>query len=446
MHAHRRSTIALLSMALLGCATQRAEAWTRSFVVEWFEPAFYYGGPANGNSKSVGTDCPNGPNPDYDRAAMIKASGRSDAEVEKIMDADGPASARYDALTHRGPNGIDVLKNPTAIADPGMVLVGGTIAEGLDLDGNLQNGFVSPSGERGIDNELYRVFGCVQGLRGRPRDALFQQYSNDGMHDGAYTILIVVSGPGDERNDPNARVGIYKAMGADKMVKDANGEIAHDYSFRVDPDPRFQTVLKARVVNGLVESTERADIRMRDVTTAQFFPPQLVLLNGRVRFEMRDDGTMSGLIAGYRDWNAYYQGFSGNGSATAGIIHETLFHFELPALWYALERHADFKPDPATGKNTALSAAYRLNAIPAFVIAPDGSELVEMPQNFGKTANAGHPSIRECETPIDLPAAVFGQSWWLSSIEPPRLSRGIAAFVGFIRLSSQSGRAVAHRC
>ena len=364
-------------------AATTAGAWTRAFVVEWFEPAFYYGGPKEGNSESVGTDCPNGPNPVYDRAAVLKASGRSAADVTKIMDADAPSGPRYDALTHRGPNGIDVLKNPTAVPDPGIVEVTGKIAEGLNLDGNAKNGFVSPSGERGIDNEFYRVFGCVPGMRGKPRDALFQKYSNDGMHDGSYTILIVVSGTGNEHNDPDARVGIYKAFGPDKMVKDANGDIARDYSFRIDPDARFQTVLKARVTNDIVESTEPTDIRMRDMTSAPFFPPLLELLDGRVRFKLEANGALSGLIGGYRDWKIYYQGFSGNGSSSAGVIHETLFHFELPAFWYALERHADFKPDPKTGKKTAISTAYRLNAIPAFVIAPDGSAPIEMPVNFG---------------------------------------------------------------
>ena len=51
------------------------------------------------------------------------------------------------------------------------------------------------------------------------------------------------------------------------MVQDANGEIARDYPFRIDPDPRFQIVLKARVVNDVVESIKPAIIRLRDLTT-----------------------------------------------------------------------------------------------------------------------------------------------------------------------------------
>ena len=43
----------------------------------------------------------------------------------------------------------------------------GKIAIGLNLDGKIgANDFISPDGEEGIDNQLYRVTGCVAGYRG----------------------------------------------------------------------------------------------------------------------------------------------------------------------------------------------------------------------------------------------------------------------------------------
>ena len=45
-------------------------------------------------------------------------------------------------------------------------------------------------------------------------------------------------------------------------------------------------------------------------------------------------------------------------------------------LYHALHRLADGNPDPATGKCTSLSAAFPLEAVPAFVIHPEGAASV----------------------------------------------------------------------
>ncbi len=110
-------------------------------------------------------------------------------------------------------------------------------------------------------------------------------------------------------NDSDVTVGFY--MSKDKMVKDANGAVARDFSFKVDTDPRFQSLIKAKTVNGVLESTERADLKMRDVETAGFFPPQLELLHGKLRIDPQTDGKMLALIAGYRPTQEYWSGWAG---------------------------------------------------------------------------------------------------------------------------------------
>ena len=57
-----RTTLA--AAAALGCtlAPQSAlAAWTKSYVIEWIEPAHYYGAPQG--IIEPGTDCPKGTNP-----------------------------------------------------------------------------------------------------------------------------------------------------------------------------------------------------------------------------------------------------------------------------------------------------------------------------------------------------------------------------------------------
>jgi hypothetical protein len=74
------------------------------------------------------------------------------------------------------------------------------------------------------------------------------------------------------------------------------------------------------------------------------------------------DGTVRGFIGGYQPWSTIYYGF-----ADQGHIKEYAASINLPALYYALKRNADFDPDPKTGQNRQISSSYEIEAVPAFV-------------------------------------------------------------------------------
>jgi len=176
----------------------------------------------------------------------------------------------------------------------------------------------------------------------------------DGMRDGAFTALVIVSGQGnDPRNDANVSIAFFNSR--DKMVKDANGDIARDYSFRINPDPRYQSVVKARTRNGVLESVGPSEVIMHDAETAPFFPLKLDLLRAQCRFEQKADGTMEGFVGGYRSIEDYYMGW-----AAGGAIHELTTHGNMPAYWYALRRYADAMPDPVTMILRSGRVAFRL--------------------------------------------------------------------------------------
>lgn len=350
---------------------QAPATWTKTYVVEWHDLAFLYGGPPGGNGDTPGSDCPGGANPANDWKTVLKTPWRSQAQVDEILSPDFNHQEMYRQFAIRGPNRENIMDNPTLEKDPGMILVTGKVAEGFDLDDNPRTGgFVSPEGHQGVDNQFYRVAGCIAGLRGPPRTAMWQKQQNDGMHDGIFTIVLVLSGAQDSRNDDDATLGIYVAR--DPMVKDANGGMARDYSYRIDPDPKYQSVVKVRIKDGVIESQAPSELHMRDFSnhTAPF---ELVLYKAKMRFEEKPDGSLSGMIGGYRNWLEFYHTQNGNGKngGVLGSIRENLWHMSMPAFYYALQRNADAMPDPKTGRNTAISAAYRIDAIPAFVIAPD---------------------------------------------------------------------------
>jgi hypothetical protein len=360
----------LLSLALPVSA--HAAAWSKSYAVEWFEPAFYYG--AKDGAEAPGTDCPAGTNPENDWRKLLKTSYRTDEEIEKILDPENPQRARMGGI--RGPNKENVYEKPWVVPDPNMVGVTGKIAYGFDLDSSAKTGFDGVDGAHGIDNQYYRAAGCWMAWRGPARQSHHAKYTNDGMRDGVFTVVMVVSGEGkDPANDKNVTVAFY--LSRDKLVKDANGGIAQDYSFRINPDPRFQSTIKARTKNGVLESVEQPTLTLRHMETAPFFPAQLLLHKAKLRVEQQPDGTALALLGGYRPIADYYKGWAG-----AGAIHELTTHVNMVGYWYALRKNADYASDPKATENDAISTAYHLTLVPAFVIEPDGHRPVQTAQLY----------------------------------------------------------------
>jgi hypothetical protein len=383
-----RMAVGLIGLSLAFAAEAEAKPWSRTFLIETYEPAHIYGRD-DAAKDQPGTDCPKGINPDIDWEKALLIPGRTKAEVKALLDPERRSKPGFDRSFYylRGPKGENVYLNPTLVADTGQMDVASKIADGFDLDGDPKTGgFVSPDGVPGIDNAYYRASGCWSRFRGPVKGVA--AYSNDGMHDGVFTLVMVVSGEKDPMNDDAARIGIY--LSKDRMVKDAGGAIAPHYSFRIDPKQEFQTVAEVKIADGVIETRGPVTMTVRDLYTPDFYPKELVLEQARMRFEMKPDGSLQGIFGGYRDWMVHYRGTAGNGSHSAGAIHETVSHMNLPVWWHALRRHADGMPDPATGEKRGISSVYRVWAIPAFVVTPDGRAPVVRAERFApeKTADA----------------------------------------------------------
>jgi len=355
-----------------------AAPWVRGFVVDNYEPAFYYGG--RSGTEEPGTDCPKGTIPILDYKTVLKTSWRTQAEIDKItlpVSAGGEGERVVSpAMQHRGfRRDIDSYINPFTAPDAGMQQVTGKIAEGFDLDGDAASGgFISPDGERGVDNAFYRAWGCIMSYRGTPYHAYLSQRANDKMLDGLYTMVIRLSGNADPMNDDNVNVEI--AYSPDHVVKDPMGNVVKDVSFRVVKTAQYSN-LKARIRNGVVE-TQQADVRMPEFSWGETNRGEALFQKGRVRLILNKDGGLSGLIGGYRDWREVYSRDTFN-VPSGGATRETYYHQNQIAMYYALKRNADAMPDPKTGRNTAISTAFRFTAKPAFVVDPPRPLAVDQP-------------------------------------------------------------------
>jgi len=362
-----------------------AAPWTRGFVVGAYEYAFRYGGRSDysrGAEIEPGVDCPHGStvhlaNPDQTKGAVARQKWRSTQEIDWITAPPGVDQTKTPGLTRRHiwaramsyrgyKRGIETYVNPWATDDPGQPQVTSRIGDGFNLDGKIKaNDFVSPDGEKGIDNNLYRAWGCDAPWRGGG-NATLDLRANDKMQEGLYTMVIRVSGNQDPMNDSDAVVEI--GYSPDNIVKDARGGISTDYSYRI-LQPAQYTRLKARVRNGVVESEQVAHMHTPRIAWFYDQTGDTNFAQGRIRLNIAADGhSATGLIGGYRNWRDLY---AENTFAQDGGQQGTREHEDAVALYYALKRNADGMLNPETGKYDGISSVYRLRMSAAFVVDPD---------------------------------------------------------------------------
>ena len=386
----------LLGSTVAGCAfallAQPASAvpWKRGFVVREYGFAFRYGGRAQSAETDAAADCAHGSAVHFaDEGEMRKAlqqqPWRSKQEIDYIVKPPQIDKARLPtyvrfyvwgrAASYRGwRKGIETYVNPFAAADPGQPEVTGSIADGLDLDGKIKaTDFTSPEGERGIDNALYRAWGCDAPFR-NPASGTLDLRENTQMQEGLYTVVIRISGNRDPMNDDDAIVEI--GYSPDKIVRDARANVAPDYSYRIVKSEQY-TRLKARIVNGVVETEQVDELH---VPRIGWFPDQMGdadFHQGKLRLKIAADGrSASGVVGGYRNWLDL---LAENTFAQTGAEQGIRDHEDAVSLYYALKRNADGMPDPRTGRNTGISMAYRIQAVPAHVVDPATPAQVRRP-------------------------------------------------------------------
>src|SRR3954469_9617298 len=382
------------AVALTGAALPaHAAPWVRGYVVGAYEYAFRYGGRpgfTRGAEIEPGVDCPHGSsihfaNDGQTKIAVARQKFRSQQEIDWISkppgldDVRAPVLTRFHiwnrAVAYRAyKRGIETYVNPWAADDPGEPKVTSRIGDGFNLDGKIkQADFVSPDGEKGIDNNLYRAWGCDAPWRGNG-NATLDLRANDKMQEGLYTMVIRISGNQDPLNDSDATVEI--GYSPDKIVKDARGGIAVDYSYRILQSAQY-TKLKAKIKNGVVETEQVEHLHTPRIAWFYDQTGDTNFTKGKVRLNMSADGlSATGLLAGYRDWRELY---TENTFAQDGGQQGIREHEDHVSLYYALRRNADGMYNPKTGKNDGISSVYRIKLASAYVVDPENPKM-EVPK------------------------------------------------------------------
>lgn len=374
------------SIAVLAASyAQAAGPWVRGYVVSFYDPAFRYGGRADysrGTEIEPGIDCPHGSTihfavPAHVAKTLSLVPWRTPEEIHAIANPPADSLIRdragiyyvtwRAASAYRGYNrNINTYINPFAAEDPGQPQVTSRIGEGFNLDGKIKPAdFVSPDGEKGIDNQLYRSWGCDSPWRGANGNGTLVLRSNDKMLEGLFTVVIRISGNQDPMNDDNATLEI--GYSPDQIMKDARGNAGADYSYRIIKAEQY-TKLKAKIKDGVAETEQAAEIHMPQIAWFYNQTRDAFFRQGKVRVTMNPDGTASGLVGGYRDWRDLY---AQNVFAQDGGQQGVREHEDHVALYYALRRHADGMLNAKTGRYEGISTAYRMKLVPVFVVDPD---------------------------------------------------------------------------
>lgn len=334
------AAVVLVTTLGLAASAQAAETdlknRTIGYVLNNYEWAFY--------TTEAKTECPDGLN-DGPRA-----------QYKQLFPADGTKRNVADTVLSREAAVWFPSTDPEPFTFKEAV---SKVAPGLNLDGKVgPNDFESPTGEKGIDNNFYRVFGCVGDTRpGGSIYALGPAYMR--KYNYART-LIELTNVDSLKNDDDVTVTTYR--GLDFVLTDAGGTsyLPHGTE-RVDEQwgKKFVQTMRGKIVNGVL-TTDPADIVIP--YTYNYYPRTHYTFRGGVlKLNLTAEGA-KGLLAGYVDVWSWYRAFNG------ALATYTLSFGDQssPSLYRAMMRLADGFPD-AAGKNTAISAAQQVSFTQVYI-------------------------------------------------------------------------------
>jgi len=243
--------------------------------------------------------------------------------------------------------------------------VEGDVSDGFDLDG-LQSStggadgcgigdFTAPDGRTGIDNAFGRLLPALEATEFAAAEPLIDSL----IHNGELMILAEVAGVDDPVDDGCVTLALRKAVGAPLLGTD--GEFLWGQTLELDPAFEDVEFPEVPLVGGSVSGRPLTFVLPLQILDASIAFP---LRDGAFRVDLRDDGSISGIVAGGIDVAEIVEIAEGEG------IAEELKQLLRTALFAA----ADLEPG-ADGACTAVSITLAFEAVPVFVFgdAPTSS-------------------------------------------------------------------------
>lgn len=355
----------MAGLALAFLTTPRAvSAETRGFAINYFHIATHHDQ----------RNCPNGGNGGFGEARerAFRIRGFSQEKIDELLNGSSLDLNVKNVLmvANRGVrNGrpANIHHYPESQADPQMELVAGPYGYGFNLDGKRgPQGFEDPeTHQRGVDNELYRALGCFANydisLPQRPfwEDSVWK---SEFPTIKAPAWLFTVTADNFERGGP-ATVTMYRALSHLRLNK--QGQAMSNLTYVADPNARHYGTFQGTLKDGVFTANDDGVPVKLDSQFPLYF--NFELYDAQLRLRFAEDGSAAGYLGGYHPWIDYW--------AMIGVVSE-MGMVDVTGGYYNLKKLADAYPDPETGENTAISSAFRVDAVPAFIARPDGTFIV----------------------------------------------------------------------
>ncbi|MBT4738823.1 MAG: hypothetical protein HOO09_00455 [Rhodospirillaceae bacterium] len=291
-------------------------------------------------------------------------------------------------VNYRGPNGEDICAEPTSVVDPPLKIVEGKYSYGIDLDNNedgqatpktcTHKNFAGLNGENGIDNQMYRLMGCVEAWRSYGH--IESNANSHRVSSGLGMILMEVTGVDDLLNDDSVKVIFYRGVGS--FTLDSKGEVLPFASYEIDHEngePRYNDMVSGKIVDGVLK-TVAADVHIPHYGNYQYL--RQLIQDMQVDMELpTESGKTSGMVYGYYGVEQFY-------SYVRGMLTSfpNRHKFSCPPIYVAAHELADGHPDPESGECTTLSSAFKFNAVRAFINHPEPEKLASTSDSSGALA------------------------------------------------------------
>lgn len=384
----RKSALAGATLASLGGALfYLSAAPTASAAPEFAAP------PADGEMGFVLTsfypavhqgkeDCPDG------MAGTVKENyletlSAADRTRLLLKDNEPELTSRWKASAI-GPNLTNVCSNPELFDRPDQKTVKGTVAYGLDMDGDASGkpasgcahgNFTGADGEAGVDNQAYRAMGCTRNWRGVDGMAGDVKGFNNFLATGEHTMVLRLRGVDSLKDDPD--VDVLLASTDDRPVLDSKRNYVSGATFTVSK-PEWRNVMKGSIRDGVL-TTRAADVRLTRRLGhggVRGQRSEYDLRQARVRLAFQPDGSLKGLLGAYQTPRNIIES-----TIVGGVGAAVVAGIDCATEYQTMRRMADGLRDPQTGACTGLSIAYDVSAVPAFVN--------DLPATAGATNLAG---------------------------------------------------------
>jgi len=230
-------------------------------------------------------------------------------------------------------------------------------SDGFDLDNNVSatGGFggcgvgdmVSVDGREGIDNAMGRLLPVLETTEFVGVEEIFAEL----VSTGELILIAEIAGAEDFANDECVTVAMRRAAG--EPLFDTSGAIMPDQTMDLDQSFQGAEIPNVPIVDSSVEARPFQVVLPISFLDANF---DLTVYGGAVRYDVAEDGTLSGVFAGGLDIAWLIQ-----------LTRETGINDEIGELLESvMGSAADLAPDE-TGACTQLSVTLKFSAVPIYV-------------------------------------------------------------------------------